>query len=122
MIFESRDYMLIATGGSGCNSDTAMVHVVITSGNPDIPVSIDEVDGGSFSVYPNPANEVIHINAADVQRVEVFTREGRKVYEKDYNNFTGTLDIPTEGMDAGVYGIRVSTSNGMNGAKIVVNK
>ena len=122
MIFESRDYMLIATGGSGCNSDTAMVHVVITSGNPDIPVSIDEVDGGSFSVYPNPANEVIHINAADVQRVEVFTREGRKVYEKDYNSFTGTLDIPTEGMDTGVYGIRVSTSNGMNGAKIVVNK
>ena len=122
MIFESTDYMLIATGGSGCNSDTAMVHVVITSDNPDIPVSIDEVDGGSVSVYPNPANEVIHISAADVQRVEVFTREGRKVYEQSYNSFTGTLDIPTEGMAAGVYGIRVSTSNGMNGAKIVVNK
>lgn len=122
MIFENAEYMLIATGGSGCNSDTAMVHVVITNENPDIPVGIDEIDGGSMSIYPNPANEVFHISANDVQRVEVFTREGRKVYEQSYDNFSGTLDIPTEGMEAGVYGIRISTANGMNGAKIVVNK
>lgn len=122
MIFESTDYMLIATGGSGCNSDTAYVHVVITNGNPDIPVSIDEVDGGSISVYPNPAHEVIYIKASDVQRVEVFTREGRKVYEQSYNNYSGTLNIPTEGMAAGVYGVRVSTAGGANGAKIVINK
>ena len=122
MILESRDYHLIATGGSGCNSDTALVRVVITGSNPDIPVSLDEVDGGSFSVYPNPAGEVIHIDADGVRCVEVFTVEGRKVYEQHYNSYTGTLDIPTDEMEAGVYGIRVSTDKGMQGAKIVVNK
>ncbi len=122
MILESRDYHLIATGGSGCNSDTALVRVVITGSNPDIPVNIDEVEGGSISVYPNPAGEVIYIDATGVQRVEVYTVEGRKVFEQVYNNYSGTLDIPTEGMEAGVYGIRISTAEGMQGAKIVVNK
>ncbi len=121
-IFESTNYMLIATGGSGCNSDTAYVSVVIANDNPDIPVGIDEADQNALAVYPNPANDVIHIDAAEVQRVEVFSREGRKVYEQNYNNFSGTLDIPTDGMDAGIYGIRLSTAQGMTGAKIVVNK
>ena len=122
MIFESRDYHLIATGGSGCNSDTALVRVIVTDGNPDIPVSIDEAVDGSISIYPNPAGEVIHISANEVQRVEVYSREGRKVYEQAYNGATGTIDIPTEGMASGVYGIRVSTAKGAAGAKIVINK
>ena len=122
MIFESTDYHLIATGGSGCNSDTALVRVIITGNNPDIPVSIDESEDGVVSVYPNPANEVIHISASDVQRVEVYSREGRKVYEQSFGGTSGVIDIPTEGLAAGVYGIRVSTAKGTAGVKIVINK
>ena len=122
MIFESMDYQLIATSGNGCNSDTADVHVVITNGNPDIPVGIDVMESEEVSVWPNPAGEVIHVSAAGVQRVELFTVEGRKVYEQVYNSHNGTLDIPTEGLAAGVYGIRISTVNGVEGAKIVVGK
>ena len=122
MIFESTDYQLIATGGTGCNTDTADVHVVINNGQPDIPVGIGEVEMEGVSVWPNPAGEVIHVNATGVQRLEVFTVEGRKVYEQVYNNHNGMIDIPTEGFAAGVYGIRISTANGVEGAKIVVNK
>lgn len=122
MIFESRDYHLIATGGSGCNSDTALVRVVITDSNPDIPVGIDETDAEGIHIYPNPAHNVIHIDVAGVQHVEVYNREGRKVWEQSYNGLTGTIDIPTEGLVAGVYGIRVSTAHGVSGNKIVVNK
>ena len=78
--------------------------------------------GEGVTVYPNPAYEVIHVDAADVQRVEVYTVEGRKVYEQNYNNVSGTIDIPTEGLAEGVYGIRVSTSHGVSGVKIVINK
>ena len=122
MIFESRDYHLIATGGTGCNSDTALVRVVITGSNPDIPVGIDEAAEGAVSIYPNPAGEVIHISAAGMQRVEVYSREGRMVYEQTLDGTTGTVSIPTEGMAAGVYGIRVSTDKGTAGSKIVINK
>lgn len=122
MIFESRDYMLIATGGTGCNSDTGRVHVVITNTDPDQPEGIEDADGEAFRIYPNPAGEVIHIDATEVQRVEVYTVEGRKVYEQAFNGYSGTVDIPTDGMAAGVYGIRISTARGMEGAKIVINK
>ena len=98
------------------------MRVVIADDNPDIPVGIDDEGGPVVRVYPNPAGEVIHIDAEGVQRVEVYGIEGRKVYEQAYENHNGTLDIPTEGLAAGVYGIRISTAQGMTGAKIVVNK
>ena len=119
MIFSDADYWLIATGGSGCNSDTAEVHIVITG---EAPVDIDEIEEASVRVYPNPAGEVIHVDGSGVLRVEVFTVEGRRVYDHGYSGADGTIDISTEGLSSGVYGIRVSTTEGMSGAKIVVNK
>lgn len=124
MILESRDYHLIATGGSGCNSDTALVRVVISNDNPDIPVGIGafDDDGDGMSVYPNPAGAVIHVEATGVQQVAVYSVEGRKVYEQCYNNFCGTIDIPTDGLEAGVYGVRIRTAEGVKGVKIMVKK
>lgn len=122
MIFENADYILIATGGSGCNSDTADVHIVITG---EDPVDIDEVEAADVKIYPNPAGEVIHVDGGDVLRVELFTVEGRKVYDSGQGvaaGARGTVDVSTEGLAAGVYGVRVSTTRGMSAAKIVVNK
>lgn len=119
MILQSTDYKLIATGGSGCSSDTADVHVVITG---EAPVDIGEVGLEGVAVYPNPAGETIHIKAAGVQRIEVFTVEGRKVLEREYNGVSGEFHISTEGMASGVYGIRISTGSGVSGSKIVINK
>ena len=73
-------------------------------------------------VYPNPANEVINIEAEGLQKVEIFSVEGRLVLSRDYAGQNGTVAIPTEGLENGVYGIRVSTLNGKTGAKVVVNK
>ena len=120
MIFEDRDFRLIATGGSGCNSDTAYVHVRVNT--KDIPVNIDEAEAGQTRIYPNPANEVINIEAEGLQKVEIFSVEGRLVLSRDYAGQNGTVAIPTEGLENGVYGIRVSTLNGKTGAKVVVNK
>lgn len=119
MILESADYHLIATGGSGCLSDTASVRVIITN---DTPEDIDEVDGGNIKVYPNPANDFINIEASDVQRVEIFGVDGRVMYDASYNSPSRPLQIPTEGLESGLYAIRISTSNGVKEMKIVVNK
>lgn len=119
-IFETSDYMLIATGGSGCYSDTAMVHIVITG---EDPLGIGEAESDSdIKVYPNPANSIIHIDAMQLQRVELFTLKGVKVYEAAYNGVSGTVDIPVAALPAGVYGLRISTAAGMKGAKIMINK
>lgn len=122
LIFESRNYNLIATGGTGCNSDTALVRVIIDNGTPDVPVGVDEADVQAANIYPNPAGEFINIDAQQLQHIEVYTVEGRKVYDQAFQGVSGTVTIPTEGMANGVYGIRVRTATGTTGAKIVVNK
>ncbi len=116
-IFESADYLLIATGGSGCHSDTATVSVVITG---EDALGIGNVANSDLRIYPNPAADVIHVDAEGLQRVELFTLDGRKVYEAAGGN--GSTIIPTDGLQNDVYGLRVSTATGMAGAKIVINK
>lgn len=120
MIFESRDYRVIATGGSGCNSDTAIVHVLINA--KDIPVGVLELDEAAARVYPNPAIDRINIEAEGLERVEVFSVEGRKVMEHVYSQAHGTVTLSTEGLENGTYGIRVTTATGRSGAKVMVNR
>ena len=118
LIFESTDYHLIATGGTGCYSDTALVQVIITNDN----VGIDEVGMDNIAVYPNPASDVININASDVERIEIFSVDGRKVYDFSCNNHNGPIQLSTEGIETGVYALRISSANGVKEMKIVVNK
>lgn len=119
MIFESTDYQLIATGGSGCGSDTADVHVVITG---EAPVGVDDVDIEGIRIYPNPASELLYIEAADVERIELYSVDGRCVYDHAVQGATGVVSIPTDALPDGVYAVRVSTRRGVQGARIVVNK
>lgn len=117
-ILESADYNLIATGGTGCYSDTAFVKVILTNDG----VGVDEVGMDNVVVYPNPASDVININASNVQRVEMFSVDGRKVYDCSYSNHNGPLQMSTEGIEAGVYALRIISANGIKEMKIVVNK
>ena len=121
MIFENTDYILIATGGSGCNSDTAEVHVVITGSNPDIPVGIQSSDpDNQITLFPNPASDLIHIGGDKLQRVDIFTADGRKVASYDLMNAQSDIDISD--LADGVYSLRISTANGTSAMKLVVNK
>lgn len=120
MIFESTDYQVIAVGGTGCNRDTATVHVVITGNDPDAPVGIDGTEGSSFRVYPNPVADVMHLDVQGLHKVEVIATDGKVVYTAEYNNYSGTVDIPTEGLADGTYGVRLATSVGVTGTRVVV--
>jgi len=122
MIFESADYQLIATGGSGCYSDTAQVHVVITGSNPDRPVGINDTDASAVQVYPNPASDVIHIRASKLQRVDLYNLEGKRVCEHSCDGSVNGLDLSIDGLTAGVYSIRIIAEAGITAMKIVVNK
>lgn len=124
-IFESTDYMLIATGGSGCNSDTALVHVVVTNTTPEPPVGIEDEVGGrksEVSVWPNPAGDVIHIEAEGLQRVELYSMDGKLASSWQQVAGSGRISLPTEGLANGTYGLRIVTVGGVNASKVVVNK
>ena len=119
-ITESADYQLIATGGSGCHSDTAHVHVVVTGQDP---VGIDElgISDQELRIHPNPASNIIHIDAlAEVLHVTLYASNGRMVGEWPVGQGHRQVTIPTEGLDEGIYTVRVRTSKGYSINKVVI--
>ena len=119
MIFQNTTLRLIATGGSGCNSDTATV--VIKVNDKDVPVAIDEAESPVVSVFPNPAKDYVNVSANAIQRVEIYTIEGKLVYEQAGNG-ANTLTIPASVLGNGVFGIKVTTPSGIAVDKFVVNQ
>lgn len=85
---------------------------------PVQPVSVydavDEVEAATLSVYPNPATEVLYVNAENLNRVEIYDMAGRNVLS------TTTSVIDLFGIEAGVYFVTVRTENAAKTTKLVV--
>ena len=85
---------------------------------PVEPVSVydavDEVEAATLSVYPNPATEVLYVNAEKLNRVEIYDMAGRNVLS------TTTSVIDLFGIEAGVYFVTVRTENAAKTTKLVV--
>ena len=85
---------------------------------PVQPVSVydavDEVASATLSVYPNPATEVLYVNAENLNRVEIYDMTGRNV-------MTTTMSVvDLRGMETGVYFVTVRTENAAKTTKLVV--
>ena len=118
-ITKDADYKLIATGGTGCVADTAVVKVRMKGSEW---VGIDQVEDASVAIFPNPATDAFNVSAEDLMGVELYATDGRKVLERSFSHASGTFSIGLDGLEGGVYGVRVVTGHGMNAYKIVVNK
>ena len=85
---------------------------------PVQPVSVydavDEVEAASLSIYPNPATEVLYVNAENLNRVEIYDMTGRNI-------MTTTMSVvDLRGMETGVYFVTVRTENAAKTTKLVV--
>lgn len=80
---------------------------------------INKVDENTISVYPNPANNVINVNAtSNISNVEVYTIAGQKVGDFTANG-TQTV-ISTANLSNGMYMMRINTENGVINKKFSV--
>ncbi|MGX8712398.1 MAG: choice-of-anchor L domain-containing protein [bacterium] len=72
-----------------------------------------------FVIYPNPAKEVLHVNASGLTHVELIAPDGTTVLSQhspgDY------MTIPTRHLSSGVYNIRVTTTRGSATRKVVIS-
>ena len=89
-------------------------------------ITIAEGDGieditseDNVSIYPNPANNVINVNAAsNINTVEVFNMMGQKVAAFDANDTH--VQINTTALSNGMYMMRITTENGVSNQKFTV--
>lgn len=65
-----------------------------------------------FSISPNPASTVLHIKVSTkIQKAKiiVFNVLGKKVYAKDLNTLSPTIDVSK--WNSGVYLVKISSEN-----------
>jgi hypothetical protein len=95
-------------GESACSNE---VSVVI--------VGIDDPANTTFSIYPNPANQVVNINSTiPVSSVKLMNYTGQIVYS---NQVAGTqFSINTSDIAAGVYMLQLETEDGISTRKLII--
>lgn len=84
------------------NSDYAEVTIM---------VSVEETSSASFSIYPNPTQGNIIINAEGMRHITVLSVLGQVVYETEVKGDEIVLNLSQ--IDAGIYLLRVTTDSGI---------
>jgi hypothetical protein len=70
------------------------------------------------TVFPNPVNNVLHIQAAEIVRqADVYDISGKQL--QSLNGSTSRLDIDFSGYAAGIYFIKIKNDTGMSTQKVV---
>jgi hypothetical protein len=88
----------------------------------DLILSSETNAGLNGNIYPNPATSLINVNAGSMANVhiELFDLSGRLV-ERTFNKGAGNVfTLSVEGMDRGVYMVRVSNESGSTTHKVVL--
>lgn len=84
--------------------------------------SIDEVNANDFSVYPNPANDMINVssNSLNINNLSIVDINGRQVMNNSYDgSISASLNI-TE-LSSGLYLLNITTDLGTITKKLVKN-
>ncbi|WP_338376804.1 choice-of-anchor J domain-containing protein [uncultured Flavobacterium sp.] len=113
-------YFVTSGGPAGNNSDI----IGIDSFSVDRPVaSAQSFFTNNFSIYPNPANNVLNLsvkNGLTVNEISVVDINGRTV--KTINNsFDSEMEINVSDLTSGVYMLNVKTEEGVATSKFVKN-
>lgn len=104
------NYVIVAIYDDGCEAESEPLSVTV------IWDAVHE-NGKEAKIYPNPANDVLHVEGAVLQ-VEVFNILGQSVLSinEDFEN------IRLNGLQNGVYFVRLKTNDGEKTVKLVIEK
>jgi hypothetical protein len=82
--------------------------------------SVNEDSNIAVSVYPNPAQGVITIEASNLQRIEVYNSLGQLVESRQSEG--DVLECDLSGHEAGIYLIRMETASGIVTKRVVLTE
>jgi hypothetical protein len=77
---------------------------------------------GTVGVYPNPATTDVTVSTTDaMSKITVINYVGQVVYQRALNG-ENSVHLNTSNYDAGVYVIRIETTNGTTNKRVVITK
>ena len=106
---------------SATNSATFMISQVLIGSKSISSNSVSEVSGSDFSVYPNPASDVVTVTLASSSSasVELSDLAGNVVSSQSVSG-TNSVSINTANVSAGVYVVSVKSATGVSAQKVVI--
>lgn len=108
---------LTVTSAGGCNTSVTTQNVTI------VATDIANANMGTFNVYPNPSNTglfTIDMLTATKANIEVYNTLGELVYSSAVATSSSSLDL--SGLGAGVYSMKVISSDRNIVKQIVITK
>lgn len=97
------------------HSDTCMVRVIV-EGNQ----GLDQLASEAFSIYPNPARNVLNIETpeTDAPELEILSISGQQLLHRTLDGKNSTLNI--SGFPVGVYLVNIQTENSTWSERMIV--
>lgn len=80
-------------------------------------VGVNEIDENDFRIYPNPANDVLNIEASN-STISIYNTIGQLVFETKSD--TQTTTVNTSDFETGSYIIRISNDSGIVSKTLIV--
>ena len=109
--FETYEYVIIAVFDDNCESACAPLSTEV------IPDAVPEYSKEA-KVYPNPAQNILHIEGGGLTEVEMFNIMGQSML--NINENIETVDISH--LQNGIYFVRLKTNDGEKTVKLVIEK
>jgi hypothetical protein len=109
--FQTYEYVVIAVFDDNCESTCAPLSIEL------IPDAVPEYSKEA-KVYPNPAQNMLHVEGVGLSQVEVFNIMGQSVMNINENFET----IGISHLQNGIYFIRIKTTEGEKTVKLVIEK
>ena len=82
------------------------------------PQAVSEVENVISAVYPNPTKGAVKIEAENIKNISIFNSLGQIIIENTVNGDTFEYDF--SGNEAGLYFIKVETTNGVETKRVTV--
>ncbi len=95
--------------GAGCIDALAAVNAV----NYD---AVSDLESQQLVVFPNPSTGLVNIQCEGMKRLELISMEGKCVKNLEVNGSSCQID----GLEKGVYLVRVISDEGVTATKVVV--
>ncbi len=107
------EYFIMAAYSDGCEaaSDT-LIGVGITA--------LDESMDHKISIYPNPVENLLTIEASDLQHVIIYNQMGQLVGILETEGANHPITVSMKAYPAGVYTLQLTTENGIYHRKILL--
>ena len=102
-----------------CNSNDVFALFIDDVAIIGATVNVADVEANEVSVYPNPANTMVNVNAnSNINNIEIYSISGQKVGDFTANGTQAA--ISTDNMSTGLYLMKINTENGVINQKFAV--